>query len=179
MVYILLADGFETIEALAPYDMLKRAQIEVQLVCMNPIGLEVCSSHGIKVFADVFVNNVDLNKMDMLVIPGGMPGTKNIDSHENIDGIIEYAVKNNCYMAAICAGPSVLGKRGVLKGREAVCFPGFECFLEGANIQNKRVVTDGRIITAIGAGAAIDFGLELVRILLDKDTAEKIRSSIH
>lgn len=178
MVYILLADGFETIEALAPYDMLKRADVSVRTVCMNSHGTTAVSSHGVAVQTDMRLEDLNTDDMEALVIPGGMPGTTNIDNHEKTDALIQSAVDKGCWIAAICAGPSVLGKRGVLQGKKAVCYPGFEQYLIGAEIQTDRIVRDGKIITAIGAGAAVEFGLTLVEVLVDAQTAARIRESI-
>ena len=177
MVYIFLADGFEEIEALTPYDVLKRANIEVKTVCVGK-GLSVAGSHGIKVEADINMDDVDLRTLDMAVLPGGMPGAANLDGSKKLGDILEYTVKNSKYAAAICAAPMVLGKRGYLKGKKAVCYPGFEKYLDGAEICDTCVVRDGYFITAKGMGKALGFGLELVSALKDKETAEKIRNSV-
>ena len=114
----------------------------------------------------------------MLVLPGGMPGTTNLDKSQFCDGLLRAAVKNGAYIAAICAAPMVLGRRGLLAGREAVCYPGFEHELAGAKLSDRRVVRDGRIITGVGMGAALDFGLALVEIFCGKETAERIGGSV-
>ena len=178
MVYILLANGFEDIEALAACDMLRRAQIDVKLTSIYPT-LAVKTSHNVNVIADISLSEINRDDIDMLVIPGGMPGTTNIDSLPQIDGLLDYCIKKDKFIAAICAGPLVLGKRSILSGKNAICYPGFEKFLYGANIcSDKKVVTDGKIITAIGPGAAIDFGLELCRILAGDAIANKIKEGL-
>ena len=178
MVYILLADGFEEIEALAPCDMLRRAGVEVRLVSVTE-KLHVRGTHGISIMADLTVSEMNSRDIDMLVFPGGMPGTKNLDEHPRTDLLVRHCLDRNAYLAAICAAPMILGKRGVLAGKKAICFPGFEKYLAGAEImEGERVVRDGNIVTAVGAGAAVDFGLKLVEIMKGKETAESIRASI-
>lgn len=178
MVYILLADGFEEIEALAPCDMLRRADVEVRLVSVTE-KLHVSGTHGISIMADLTVSEMNSRDIDMLVFPGGMPGAKNLDEHPRTDILVRHCLDRNAYLAAICAAPMILGKRGVLAGKKAICFPGFEKYLAGAEImEGERVVRDGNIVTAVGAGAAVDFGLKLVEIMKGKETAESIRASI-
>lgn len=178
MVYILLADGFEEIEALAPCDMLRRAGIETRLVSVTE-KLHVKSSHSIGVMADLTISEMNVRDIEMLVFPGGMPGAKNLDEHPRTDMLVRRCAEKNIYLAAICAAPMILGKRGVLAGKKAVCFPGFEKYLAGAEIpEGERVVRDGNIVTAIGAGAAVEFGLKLVETIKDKETADALRDSI-
>ena len=178
MVYILLADGFEEIEALAPCDMLRRADVEVRLVSVTE-KLHVSGTHGISIMADLTVSEMNSREIEMLVFPGGMPGAKNLDEHPRTDILVRHCLDRNAYLAAICAAPMILGKRGVLAGKKAICFSGFEKYLAGAEImEGERVVRDGNIVTAVGAGAAVDFGLKLVEIMKGKETAESIRASI-
>ena len=178
MVYILLAAGFEEIEALAPCDMLRRADVEVRLVSVTE-KLHVRETHGISIMADLTVSGMNSRDIDMLVFPGGMPGAKNLDEHPRTDILVRHCLDRNAYLAAICAAPMILGKRGVLAGKKAICFPGFEKYLAGAEImEGERVVRDGNIVTAVGAGAAVDFGLKLVEIMKGKEAAESIRASI-
>ena len=178
MVYILLADGFEELEALAPCDMLRRAGVETRLVSVTE-KLYVKGAHGINVMADLTLSEINIRDMEMLVFPGGMPGSKNLDEHPRTDLLVRHCVEKNRYLAAICAAPMVLGKRNVLVGKKAICFLGFEKYLAGAQIMTgERVVRDGNIVTAIGAGAAVEFGLKLVEIMKDKQTADDLRESI-
>lgn len=177
MIYVFLADGFEETEAIAPIDMLRRAKFDVKTVGIGtatPI-----SSHGIKVAADLNEDDVKLSsELQLIVLPGGMPGTLNLDKSPVVHSVIDYCVKNDIPVGAICAAPSILGKLGLLSGRNAVCYPGFEQYLTGANVQNSLCVTDGRFTTAAGAGAAIEFGLELVKVLCGEGRSAELRSAI-
>jgi 4-methyl-5(b-hydroxyethyl)-thiazole monophosphate biosynthesis len=116
----------------------------------------------------------------MIILPGGMPGTRHLDESRTVDAALRSASNTGAYIAAICAAPMVLGKRGYLEGKKAVCFPGFEEYLSGAILQHKgvKVVTDGKIITAVGMGAAVEFGLALVRVLKGDDAATALQSAI-
>lgn len=176
MVYLFLADGFEIIEALAPVDMLRRAKINVQTVGVT--GKTVCSSCGVEVNADITMEEFEYHDVDAVVLPGGMPGTINLENSAAVQSAIDKAVEDQAFVCAICAAPSVLGHKGLLKGKEAIAFPGFEDALDGAVLSDKYVVTDGKFITAKGAGVATQFGLEIVRALTDDETAENVRKTI-
>lgn len=176
MVYLFLADGFEIIEALAPVDMLRRAKIDVQTVGVT--GKMVCSSCGVEVNADITMDEFEYHDVDAVVLPGGMPGTINLENSAAVQSAIDKAVEDQAFVCAICAAPSVLGHKGLLKGKEAIAFPGFEDALDGAVLSDKYVVTDGKFITAKGAGVATQFGLEIVRALTDDETAENVRKTI-
>lgn len=176
MVYVFLADGFETIEALAVVDMLRRAKIDTMTVGVT--GKEVKTSHSINVTADITIDELNINDANAIVLPGGMPGTLNLEANSVVQSSIDYCVENGKYVCAICAAPSILGHKGLLKGREAISFPGFEEDLSGATISDKYVVTDGKFITARGAGVAVDFGLEIVKALAGNDLSNKIRETI-
>ncbi len=176
MVYLFLADGFEIIEALAPVDMLRRAKINVQTVGVT--GKTVCSSCGVEVNADITMDEFEYHDVDAVVLPGGMPGTINLENSAAVQSAIDKAVEDQAFVCAICAAPSVLGHKGLLKGKEAIAFPGFEDALDGAVLSDKYVVTDGKFITAKGAGVATQFGLEIVRALTDDVTAENVRKTI-
>ena len=176
MVYVFLADGFETIEALAVVYMLRRAKIDTMTVGVT--GKEVKTSHSINVTADITIDELNINDANAIVLPGGMPGTLNLEANSVVQSSIDYCVENGKYVCAICAAPSILGHKGLLKGREAICFPGFEEDLSGATISDKYVVTDGKFITARGAGVAVDFGLEIVKALAGNDLSNKIRETI-
>lgn len=177
MIYCFLANGFEEVEALAPVDMLKRAKKEVKTVGVS--GEFVSGSHGITVKADILPEEVILDdSLEAIILPGGMPGTTNLEKSEFVQNAIDFAVKNEKYVCAICAAPSILGHKGILDGKEAIAFPGFEKDLTGAKISDKHVVLDGKIITAKGAGVAIDFGLEIVAQLCSKELSDEIRASI-
>ncbi len=177
MVYLFLADGFEEIEALAPVDLLRRAGIEVKTVGVG--GGVITGSHGIPVTTDLRSENAPLTAaLDAVILPGGMPGTKNLEASKEVQAALDFAAKNGKYLCAICAAPSVLGHKGLLNGKEAIAFPGFENDLLGACVSQKAVVTDGKVITAKGAGVAVEFGLAIVAALKDQATADKIRSAI-
>lgn len=177
MVYMFLANGFEEIEALCPLDLLRRANIDVTTV---GIGSEVIrGAHNITVHADIVDVMYKDSDPEMIILPGGMPGAKNLDESRMVDTALRIASKKGAYIAAICAAPFILGKRGLLSGKNATCYPGFEDELAGASIINDSgVVVDGNIITARGMGVAQKFGLTLVSILRGNEIAEKINKSI-
>lgn len=177
MVYVFLADGFEETEATAPIDMLRRAKLDVKLV---GVGTSTpTSSHGIRLAADITEADVKLDdSLQLIVLPGGMPGTLNLEKSAAVQSAIKYCTDNGIPVGAICAAPSILGKLGLLNGRKAVCFPGFEQYLTGADVLNKLCVTDGQFTTACGAGAAIEFGLELVKVLCGESRSAELRSAI-
>lgn len=176
MVYLFLADGFEIIEALAPVDMLRRAKIDVKTVGVT--GKTVCSSCGVEVNADITIDEFAYNNVSAVILPGGMNGTVNLEKNNTVQSVIDKAAEENTLICAICAAPSILGHKGLLKGKEAIAFPGFETALEGAAVSENYVVRDDNFITAKGAGVATEFGLEIVKALTDAQTAEKIRKSI-
>ncbi|MDY3845413.1 MAG: DJ-1 family glyoxalase III [Eubacteriales bacterium] len=167
-VYVILAQGFEEIEALTTPDILRRNNIKVCTAALNcKDGLTVTGSHKIPVIADMKAEDIG-DDIDILVFPGGMPGTTNIDESPMTDYLIEKAHKCHAHIAAICAAPSVLGKRGLLRGKEAICYPGYEKYLTDAKISKKRVVTDGDITTAIGMDASLEFANEILRIAKER-----------
>lgn len=176
MVYVFLADGFEIIEALAPVDMLKRAGVDVKTVGVT--GELVTSSCGVTVKSDMLINDFDFYGVEAIVLPGGLPGTTNLENSNAVQSAINNAVNTNTYICAICAAPSILGHNGLLAEKEAICFPGYEEDLEEAKISEKYVVTDGKFITAKGAGVSVDFGLEIVKALKGEETANMIRNKI-
>ncbi len=176
MVYVFLADGFEIIEALAPVDMLTRAKIDVKTVGVT--GKVVKSSCGVQVVSDIEIGDFEFYDVQAIVLPGGMPGTLNLENNDAVQNIIDNAVSINVPVCAICAAPSILGHKGLLNGKRATCFPGFEEALEGAVICNDGVVCDGNFITAKGAGVSVDFGLEIVKKLKGEELAGEIRKTI-
>ena len=165
MIVVLLANGFEEIEALTPVDLMRRAGLDVKTVGINE--KTVTGSHGIKVVCDAMADDISLDEVELAVFPGGMPGAVNLDASSFTDKIIDRVLKNGGRLAAICAAPLILGRRGILKNKKATCFPGFEKELTGADIVNSDVVTDGNITTANGMEAALPFAKELVRLLCD------------
>jgi len=177
MVYVMLADGFEEIEALTVVDVLRRAGIEVNTVSVTG-SKTVTGSHNIPVVSDILINDADLENAEMVVLPGGMPGTNNLYSSRELERAISHRVENNKWIAAICAAPIILGRRGYLKGLEAVCYPGFESELAGAVIKNEKVVISNKIITSKGPGTALDFSFAIVSVLKDEALAQKLRASM-
>lgn len=176
MVYMFLAEGFEEIEALCPLDLMRRADIEVVTVGVG--GKHICGAHGINVIADIADTDFVFENVDMIFLPGGMPGTLNLAASDTVISAIKRAEEENAYIAAICAAPSILGNMGMLDGKEAICYPGFEDKLIGATISDKRVVLDGKILTAAGMGAALDMGLCIVEIFRGKDFSQKLRNAV-
>lgn len=181
MVYLFLADGFEEIEALTPVDLLRRAGVAVTTVGVT--GKTVTGSHGITVAADVSAEEAmaaldNGEAIEMIVLPGGMPGAATLDASEVVDTFIDAAEKANAYIAAICAAPMILGKRGLLNGKKATCFPGFEEHLHGAEYVSTHTVTDGRYITGQAMGAATEFALSLVKALKGEGAAEELRAAV-
>lgn len=177
MIYVFLANGFEETEAIAPIDILKRSEKEVVTVGIG--GDKITGAHSITVFTDIVDSDVIMSdKVEMIVLPGGMPGTLNLEKNPVVRSAIEYCVKNGKYIGAICAAPSILGKMNLLEGKNATCFPGFEQFLLGAKLGDEKVYTDGNIVTAKGAGVAIEFGLALSALVAGKAKSEAIRQSL-
>ena len=177
MIYVFLAEGFEETEALAPVDMLRRAKADVQTVGIT--GETVVGSHGIPVKADIVPDQMCLDaRLEMIVLPGGMPGTLHEEASEAVQQAIAYCIKQDRWIGAICAAPSILGHLGLLAGKTAVCYPGFEKDLTGAKIGTHGVERDGKIITARGAGVAVSFGLALVEAVMGAEVSKKIRASI-
>ena len=176
-VYVFLAEGFEEIEGLTVVDLLRRANIETEMVSVME-GKQIKGSHGIKVTADSMFADVDFSDADLLVLPGGMPGTLNLGKHEGLCELLKKQYAEEKMIAAICAAPSVFGQLGLLEGRVATCYPGFEEELIGAEVLTQGVVTDGQFITSKGLGTAIDFSLELVRLLVSEECAEQISKAI-
>ena len=178
MIYMFLADGFEEIEALCPLDLMRRVGLDVKTVGIEKS--EIVGAHGIKVIADMTDSEFTDSSAEMIFLPGGMPGTLNLANSSTVINAINQAVINNAYIAAICAAPSILGDMGLLEGKEAICYPGFESRLKGATISENKVVCDGKIITAAGMGVAYDMGIAIVRILCGDKKADDLReATIH
>ena len=176
MIAVFLANGFEEIEALATVDILRRSGLEILTVGVDadtPVG-----AHAMPIQADISQEKLDVAALSAVVLPGGMPGTRNLDASPVVHAALDYAILHKLPVGAICAAPSILGRRGLLQGRRATCYPGFESALTGATLSEEPVITDGQFTTARGAGVAVDFALELVRILVDEQTALAIRGSI-
>ena len=203
MIVMFLAPGFEEVEALAPLDLLRRAGLEVVTVAVREaktnqlidklgrLGVSatnlwdddrtVTGSHGIPVTADIteaaLPGRLARASLEAVILPGGMPGTTNLDASPVVEKTLELAAAKDAYLCAICAAPLVLGKRGYLNGKRATCFPGFEEYLTGATVGGK-VIRDGKIITAAGMGVAQEFGLEMISALVSPEKAGEIRAAI-
>jgi len=176
MVYMLLGTGFEETEAIAPLDLMRRAGISVATVGLN--GKVIKGSHGIGVEADMEIGEMDLTHMDMIVLPGGLGGVNSIKSCPAALDAVRFAWENGKFVAAICAGPTILAQLGITDGKNATCYPGCEEQMGSANMVNAAAVTDGNIITGTSAGCAIPFGLALITALKGEEAAEAIAKQI-
>jgi 4-methyl-5(b-hydroxyethyl)-thiazole monophosphate biosynthesis len=177
MVHLFLANGFEEIEALATLDILRRANIEVNTVSISGARM-VKGAHGISVKADAIFRKGETEMSDCIILPGGMPGAENLRMHEGLRRTLKVQSKRGGYIAAICASPSIFGRRGILNGRDATAYPGFEDELKGATVVDAGAVRNGHVITGRSMGSAIEFGLLLVETLLGQEKAEEIAKQI-
>ena len=176
-VAVLVADGFETIECLTVVDVLRRGGVRVDLVSIMTTR-DAVSSQQIDITCDYTMTEVDFADYDYVVLPGGMPGTLNLENSEGVQRLIDTAARQGALLGAICAAPSILGHKGLLNGKTAVCFPGFEKDLTGAVPGTEETVRDGNIITSRGAGSAVSFGLKLVEALYGEKQAEELGKTI-
>lgn len=171
MIAVFLANGFEEIEALAVVDILRRAGLDVKTIgvgSVNPVG-----AHNISVMADIAEDMLDVEALEAMVLPGGMPGTINLENSLVVRNALRYAMDRSLTVGAICAAPSILGHAGYLAGKKYTCYPGFETECNGIKVDSP-VITDGNLTTGCGPGAAVDFALELVRILVSAEKADDI-----
>ncbi|MBO5094738.1 MAG: DJ-1/PfpI family protein [Lachnospiraceae bacterium] len=176
-VCVFFAEGYEEIEALTVVDILRRAGIDTETVSVTG-NKTVTSSHRIPVVMDKLFEDVDFASVDMLVLPGGMPGTKNLEAHAPLMEQVDAFYESGKYVAAICAAPSILGHRGMLKGKRACAFPDFESHLEGARVTKDSVEQDGHVITSRGMGCAIDFSLKIVAVFNGQEAADALAEKI-
>lgn len=174
---IFLATGFEEIEAVSIIDVLKRGEVEIDIVSVSGNEL-VEGSHGIAIKSDQLFYDIDFSEYDLLILPGGMPGTINLSKHEGLCSLLKEFDEYEKNIAAICAAPTILGKLNLLKGKKATCYPGYEDELVGSILINSDVVKDGNIITGKGAGVAIKFSLEILKLYKDTYFIEKLRQSL-
>lgn len=177
MIILFLADGFEEAEALVPLDLLRRAGCDIQTVSISD-ERTVTGSHGIPVVCDLTGRELITEGLEMVVLPGGMPGTSNLMQSPLVARYLETAAERGLYIAAICAAPSVPGQLGLLRGKRATCFPGFEDKLTGAIFTGEPVERDGKLITAKGMGVALEFGLALVEALKGEQESARIKAAI-
>lgn len=176
MIYLFLAEGFEEVEALAPVDLLRRAGAQLRTVGVG--GRRIKGSHGIEVAADLEESEVSPDDMELIILPGGMPGTKNLEASRTVRMCLETCARRGRRIAAICAAPSILGHLGLLKGHRAVCFPGYENELGADEVPMDPVCVSGTIITARGAGVAVEFGLKIIEELFGAEKSLEIRKKI-
>lgn len=179
MVYLFLANGFEETEAIAPVDVLRRSGVEVLTVAVEESSdMVIEGAHGINVRADIALSDVDFSDIDAIVLPGGMPGTKNLDENADVRQAIKYCYDNNKLICAICAAPSILGHMGLLAGRKATCFPGFERELHSSVFTGASVTVDGNIITADGPGSALSFAEAIAAKFVGETAARRVTDSM-
>lgn len=176
MVYIILGTGFEEMEAICPCDMLRRGGVDVQFAGIG--GKLITGGKGIAVQADCTVEEMDLQAMDMIVLPGGLGGVHSILGSETAMNAIRYAHENGKFVAAICAAPSILAKLGITDGKKAVVYPGMEDQMGCAIMQDADAVRDGKVLTGRGPGAAMDFGFLLLETMKDAETAAQVRAGM-
>lgn len=177
-IIVFLADGFEEIEALTVVDYLRRVEIDVETVSIDD-KLNVKGAHNIEVIADRKIEDIEsMEDINGLVIPGGMPGATNLRDNERVIDLVKQANKEEKMLAAICAGPIVLERAGIIDGKDITSYPGFEDQLRGANYREDIVVRDGNIITSRGPHLAVDFAIEIVRYLLGEEKADELKESI-
>ncbi len=176
-VFVFLADGFEEIEALATVDVLRRAGVQVTTVSINHTEV-VTGAHGIPVLADVMFEQAEYADADMLVLPGGMPGAANLDAHEGVCAALKAQAASGKWLAAICAAPMVLGHLGLLAGKKATCYPGFEGDLAGATYTAAPVEKDGNIITGKGPAVVLPFAYALAETLVGEEVVAQVKSGM-
>lgn len=174
---IFMADGCEEIEGLTVVDIVRRAKMEIVMISITG-KREVTSSHQVTFLTDALAAEVDYDTLDGIVLPGGMPGTLNLQADETVNKVIRQFATEGRLVCAICAAPSVLGAAGILEGKCATCHPGFEEKLTGAKVEENEVVVDGNVITSRGMGTAIPFALEIVRYFVDDETVEQVRKGL-
>ena len=176
MLYLFLAEGFEETEALVPLDCIRRAGIRILTVGIG--GKYITGSHGIEVKTDISADEIDLLDCDGVLLPGGMPGTENLYASAAVKDVVSFCAQNDKMIASICAAPSIPGRMGLLEGKRAVCFPGFEAKLEGHISSEKSVETDGCYITAKGAGCVFPFAHAIISRLTDAESAGRVLSAM-
>lgn len=172
MIYLFIANGSEECEALAPLDILRRANVNIMTVGVG--GKTVIGSHNVPIVCDIEESEIDFSCLEGIILPGGMPGTLNLEKSAVVQKAIDTSFSKNALICAICAAPSILGHKGILNGKKATCYPGFEKDLSGANPLEIPVVSDGNIITANGPGSAFAFGLKILEYLKGYEKSQEI-----
>lgn len=173
---LFLATGFEEIEAISIVDTLRRAGVEVTIAGLQAGAIE--GAHGIKVVPDTTIGEIEIEKFDSVILPGGNPGYVNLGKDQRVLDAVKTAFEVGKIVAAICAAPSVLAKVGILKGKRATIYPGMETALTGAKHINERVVMDGKLVTSQGPGTALEFAITLVELLVGKPKAQEVKSAL-
>ncbi len=176
-IFLFLADGFEEIEVSATVDILRRAELDVQIVSIMQ-SLEATGAHGLKIMADSTFDTTSFEEIQMCILPGGMPGASNLYAHEGLRNLLLQTAEKQLPLSAICAAPLVFGRLGLLEGKKATCYPGFEEELKGAEIVKKPVVTDGLFITANGPGSAMDFAFAIVSRLCGEEKVAELKTAM-
>ena len=176
-IFVFLADGFEEIEALTPVDILRRAGLPVKTVSVMDEQV-VAGAHGVPVLADVMFDEVNAEDAEMILLPGGLPGATNLDAHQGLSQMILEFAKEEKPLAAICAAPLVFGNRGLLEGKKATCYPGFETYLKGAQYTAALVEKDGNFITGKGPGAAMEFAFAIVEKYCGMDKVNELKQGM-
>jgi 4-methyl-5(b-hydroxyethyl)-thiazole monophosphate biosynthesis len=175
--YLFLATGFEEVEALTVLDILRRGKVDCQTVSIMG-DYDVTSSHNVTVRADLLFDEKNLEDGDMIILPGGIPGTPNLKAHKGLEQLILKYKDEGKYLAAVCAAPTIYGEMGLLQGKNATCYPGMEEGMVGANKLTDRVVQDGQFVTSRGMGTCVDFGLKLLALLENEALSEEIAKKI-
>lgn len=177
MVYLFLAEGFEIIEALTPVDVLRRGKVEIKTVGVG--SNQIKSSHGITVTTDLTIDEIkSWNDAEAVILPGGMPGTLNLEANSAVLDAVKFCAENNRIIGAICAAPSILGHMGLLNEKNATAYPGFEKELHRATLSENYVVVDGKIVTARGMGVSLPFGLKILELLRGREAALTVKASV-
>ncbi|MBQ8770513.1 MAG: DJ-1/PfpI family protein [Bacteroidaceae bacterium] len=176
-IFVFLAEGFEEIEALTPVDVLRRAGLSVQTVSVMDEQI-VAGAHGVPVLADKMFAEINPEDAEMILLPGGLPGATNLDAHEGLGQMIQDFAKEEKPLAAICAAPLVFGNRGLLQGKKATCYPGFETYLQGAEYTAALVEKDGNFITGKGPGAAMEFAFAIVEKYCGIDKVNELKQGM-
>lgn len=176
MIYVFLANGCEEVEALAPVDILRRGGVEVTTVGVD--SKKIVGSHGIEITADISSSELKLENIEGIVLPGGLPGTVNLENNEVVQASVDYCYNKNLLIGAICAAPSILGHLGYLDGKKATCYPGWEDSFSSGEYTADTVTQDGNIITGKGAGAAVHFGLKLLGYIKGEEVMNKIHEAL-
>ncbi len=176
MIYLMLADGFEITEALTTVDVLRRAKLDVLTV--GVYNKQVTSSCNITVTADISCDEIEPDKLEAVILPGGIPGTPNLEKSEFVQKILDLALENDKWLCAICAAPSILGHKGILDGKKATCYPGHEVSEDKVSYTGEPAVCDGKVITGKGAGCTINFALLIAEKLAGREVSENISKSM-